>query len=83
MPGTAAGAGSGSTIAEMDLFDGDKTEYRLFDSMRMRFVPGIGAVRLTAREAREANERFRRASCPHLEWKTGEEQRIRKYTIKR
>ncbi len=67
----------------MDLFDGDKTEYRLFDSMRMRFVPKIGAVSMTAREACEANERFARASCPHLQWKTGEEQRGRSFTIKR
>lgn len=64
------------------LFDEPKTEYRLFDAMRLRFVPTMMS-RLSEREAAERNASFEKSRCGHLRWQTAEEKSVRIYTIKR
>lgn len=64
------------------LFDEPKFEYRLFDAMRLRFVPGMTG-RYTSAEAAERNINFEKSRCGHLEWKTEKEIPARRYTGKR
>jgi hypothetical protein len=66
----------------MNLFDGQTKEFRLFDAMRMRFIP-IAPRELTEEEARQANEYYVKSFCPHLQWKSEDEQKARNYAIKR
>lgn len=67
----------------MTLFDGQKEEFRLYDAMRMRFVPKLAPRSMTAEDANAANDYYVKSSCPHLQWKNDVEQRVKSYTIKR
>ncbi len=66
----------------MDLFEDQLAEYRLYDAQRLRFVP-IAPARLTNEELQAANDRFRKAMCGHLQWKSEAELKPRSYTIKK
>lgn len=62
------------------LFDEPAEEYRLFDAMRLRFIPGLQS-RLSKSEAAERNANFEKSRCGHLRWKTAAENPARSYTI--
>ena len=65
-----------------DLLDVGKTEYRLFDEMRRKFIP-IRPARFDEGELARANEYFVKSLCPNLQWKSKAEQAGRAYTVKR
>ena len=66
----------------MDLFDGLKTEYHLFDALRRRWMP-VMPRKATEEEAAAMNEYFVKSFCPHFQWVKREEQPVKKYAIKR
>lgn len=58
------------------LFDSELEVYELFDSMRYRVLK---ERTMTAEQAKESNEFFKKGLCPHLQYR---KKQSRTYTIR-